>query len=60
MDLHPGKMHPALRERCALPVDLYDKALSWYFDSEEFNCWLKKDRTWHLRCPGGPGSGKVC
>ncbi|KKY20341.1 putative tol protein [Diplodia seriata] len=43
-------MHAALSETAALPLDLYEKALSWYFDSEEFKCWVKKDRTWHLRC----------
>ncbi|OJD30377.1 heterokaryon incompatibility protein [Diplodia corticola] len=57
--MHSPKMHAAFSESAALPVDLYEPALSWYFDTEEFDCWVKKDRTWHLRCVGGPGSGKT-
>lgn len=52
-------MHSALRETHKLPWDIYERALTWFFDTDEYQLWLDTNRTWQLRCIGAPGTGKV-
>ena len=51
--------HPALRESCSIPSDIYEGLFDDFYDGEVFDRWINCKNSWQLHCVGGPGAGKV-